>query len=124
MKKIYIPIFIICLICILLFFLNPTKSDYNLFMTNQIVEKGIEPKITQLSEQVDNSILDSIINFGQNISDDFIDTTIEEVIDNATVQSNYYLFSIYDTNIDLIYQEFHFKFIGIGNIFIPLELPE
>lgn len=124
MRKKYIFLVIMFLASIVLITLNPDKKSYNAFLTNQVIEKGIEPKITSFSEKVDSSIVDRLLNIGQNVSDDFVESTIEEVVDDTTTRKNYFLFSIYDTNIDLIYEEYHLKFIGIGNIFIPLELPD
>lgn len=124
MKKRYIVLVIFLLLGTILVLTNPKIDDYTAFLTKQVVEKGIEPKVNELVENTDSALVEKIVNFGQGVSDDFVDSTTEKVIDKFTIRTNYYLFSIYDTNIDLIYKEYNMKFIGIGKLFIPLELPK
>lgn len=123
MKK-YIVLFILILVCTLLIFTNPNKDSYTSFITKQVIEKGIEPKIDTISEKVDSSIFEGILDIGQKYSDKYLESTIEAVVDKSTTESNWYLFSIYESDVDLVFKKYHFKFLGIGNIFIPLELPE
>lgn len=123
MKK-YIVLFILVLVCTLLIFTNPDKDSYTSFITKQVIEKGIEPKIDSISDKVDSSIFEEILDIGQKYSDKYLESTIEVVVDKSTTESNWYLFSIYESDVDLVFKTYHFKFLGIGNIFIPLELPE
>lgn len=123
MKK-FIILFFILLVCGILVISNPDKDSYTSFVTNQVIEKGIEPKIDSISEVADSSLFESIVNLGQSYSDEYLESTIELVIDASTEESNYFLFTIYESDVNLIFKTYHFKFIGIGSIFIPLELPE
>jgi hypothetical protein len=88
---------------ILIFFIsligaNPTREEYNHWVTEQVMDGQ-------------NSIVQGIVNW-----------VSEPILNATTTQTDYIIFSIYETDLSLLGIE-NIVVIGIWNQFIPISAP-
>lgn len=95
MKKFLV---IIAVLLLLLAFTNPNQSDYNQWVNNNLADK--------LNVNTDNTV-------GKALS-----SLSDKVIGSITQRHNYYLFSVYETNIGKLEVS---KTLGICKFFIKLD---
>lgn len=103
--KIIVSILLIVSICLGLYITNPTRDEFQVF-----VEENIRSEFNKDSNS--NTLTTLVSNFSASLAG----KTASYMADI----DDYYLFSIYSVR---IFDE-DFKFIGIFNKFIPLQIPE
>lgn len=104
MKRL-IPLIVIPIVLGILYFTNPTKSDFQ-----QFIENAMEEHADAIPDEYTEAMSGMGLNF----------TGVAALISRLSTREDYLLFSIHE----LAYADQKFKFLGIGTFFVPLQEPQ